>query len=144
MNTTRRKTRDDPDGGAQNILVIGGSHFGLAVAKYLAESAQSVTFASEDRPTDVADEVKIIDRKISDANDVRFLASEVTDVDLVVVVGSDSKALLWGHLARRELDPGVVVAGISNPAHEPAFEGTGVDNIDIPRLLAGRIRDRYK
>lgn len=143
MNTTRRKPRDDPDETAQNLLVIGGNHFGLAVAEYLTEGAQSVTFVSEDQLIDVADEVKAIHRKLSNANDVRSLASEVTDVDLVVVVGSDSEALLLGYLARRELDPRVVVAGISNPANDSAFEGTGVDRIELPRLLAEQIRDRY-
>lgn len=144
MNTTRRKPPDDSDEADQNVLVIGGNHFGLAVAEYLTEDAQSVTFVSEDQPTDAADEVKSIKRKLSDANDVRSLAVEVTDIDVVLVVGSDSEALLLGYLARRELDPRVVVTGISNPANDSAFEGTGVDCIDLPRLLAEQVRDRYK
>jgi Trk K+ transport system NAD-binding subunit len=146
MNTTRRKTYDNPNKATQNVLVIGGNHFGLAVAKYLTEGDLSVTFVSEEQPTDAADEVKTIHRKLSNAKDVRSLASEVTDVDLVVVVvvGSDAEALLLGYLARREFDPRDVVAGISDPANDSAFEGTGVDRIDMPRLLAEQIRDRYK
>jgi Trk K+ transport system NAD-binding subunit len=145
MNTTRRKARDEPDESAQNVLVVGGSHFGLAVAEYLTEGAQSVTFVSEEQPSHVPDGVTSIHRKISDANDVRSLASEITDIDLVVVVGGpDSQALLLGYLARRELDPPDVVTNLSNPTNDPAFEGTGVDRIDMPRLLAEQIRDRYK
>ena len=145
MDATRRNPRDNPDKAVQNVLVIDGGHFGLAVAEYLTEGARSVTLVSETDPTGVADGVKLIQRTLSDANDVRALASEVTDIDtVVVVVGSDSEALLLGYLARRELDPRDVVAGISNPANEPAFEGTGVDIIDVPRLLAERIRSGYE
>jgi len=144
MDAIRRNSRDDPDKAARNVLVIGGDRFGLAAAEYLAEGARSVTLVSETEPTDVADEVTLIQRTLLDANDVRALASEVADIDLVVVVGSDSEALLLGYLARRELDPHDVVAGISNPTNEPAFEGTGVDLIDMPRLLAERTRDRYE
>lgn len=143
MNTTRRTPRDEPDDTARNVLVIGGNHFGRAVAEYLTEGAQSVTFVSEDRPIHVEGEVTPIHRDLSDASDVRALASELRDIDLVVIVGSDSKALLLGYLARRELDPRTVVAGISNPANDPAFQDTGVDRIDIPRLIADRIRDRH-
>lgn len=143
MNRTRRKADDELDGAGQNLLVIGGDHFGLAVAEYLTEGAQSVTFVSENRPTDIPDGVKSIHRRISDANDIRSLGSEVADIDLVVIVGSDSQALLLGYLARRELDPRNVVTDVSNPANDPAFEGTGVDRIDMPRLLAEQIRDRY-
>lgn len=144
MNATRRNARDDPDDPARNVLVIGGTQFGLAVAEYLTEGAQSVTYVSDDRPTDVTDGVEYIHRTLSDANDVRSLASAVDDIDLVVIVGSDSRALLLGYLARREFDPCDVIAGISDPATEQAFEGTGVDRIDVPRLLAARIRDRYE
>jgi Trk K+ transport system NAD-binding subunit len=144
MDTTRRKAGDDHDKATQNVLVIGGNHFGLAIAEYLTEGSQSVTFVSENQPIDLVDGVKSINRKLSNANDVRTLASEITDIDLVVVVGSDSQSLLLGYLSQRELDPCDVVVGISNPVNEPAFEGTGVDCIDIPRLLAEQIRDRCK
>jgi Trk K+ transport system NAD-binding subunit len=144
MNTTRRKPGDYPDEAAQNILVIGGNHFGLAIAEYLTETARSVTFVSDDQPTGVPHDVTLLHRKLSDADDVRALASEITDVDLVVVVGSDSEALLLGHLVRRELGPRDVVAGISNPDNDSAFEGTGVDRIDVSRLLAEQICDQYK
>jgi len=143
MNTTRRNPRDDSDKLPQNVLVIGGNHLGLAVAENLAGGARSVTVVSDTQPSDIADGVRPVHRKVSDANDVRALASEITDVDLVVVVGSDSEALLLGYLARRELDPRDVVTGISNPTNGSAFEGTGVDYIDMPRLLAKQIRDRY-
>jgi Trk K+ transport system NAD-binding subunit len=143
MNTTRRKQCDDPDEAAQNVLVIGGNHFGLSVAEYLTESARSVTFVSEDRPTDVADGVNSIHNELSDANDIRTLASEVTDVDLVVVVGSDAQGLLLGYHVRREFDQLDVVAGISDPANDSAFEDSGVDRIDVPRLLAAQIRNQY-
>lgn len=144
MITTRRKPGDTPDETPRNVLVIGGSHFGLTVAEYLTEGTRSVTFVSDDPLTDAANDVKAIHRELSDANDVRALASEVAEVDLVVIVGSDSEALLLGHLARRELGPRDIVAGISNPANDSAFEGTGVDRIDMPRLLAEKICDRYR
>jgi len=144
MHMIRRNSRDDSSKAARDVLVVGGDNFGLAVAEYLTEGAQSVTFVSETRPTDVADEVKPIHRELSGANDIRALASEITDVDLVVVIGSESETLLLGYLVRRELDPCNVVAGISNPNNEPAFEATGVDHIDVPRLIAERICDRYE
>ncbi len=123
--------------------MIGGNHLGRAVAEYLTEGTRSVTFVSEDHPIDVDAGVTSIHRKLSDAKDVRALASEVTDVDLVVIVGTDSQALLLGYLARRAFDPDAVVAALSNPATDSAFEGTGVDRIDMPRLLADQLRDRY-
>ena len=144
MDATRRNPRDNPDGTAQNVLVIDGGHFGLAVAEYLTEGARSVTLVSETKPADIADGVTLIQRTLSDADDVQALASEVTDIDIVVVVGSDSKALLLGYLARREFDPCDVVAGISNPANGSAFEGTGVDIIDVPRLFAERIQSGHE
>ena len=144
MNTIHRNSRDNSHKAARNILVIGGDHFGLAVAEYLTGGAQSVTFVSETKLIDIADEVKPIHRELSGANDVRALASEITDIDLAVVIGSDSETLLLGYLVRRELDPHDTVVGISNPANESAFEGTGVDHIDIPQLLAEQIYGRYE
>jgi Trk K+ transport system NAD-binding subunit len=143
MNETHQAPRDDPDSPAPNVLVIGGDDFGFAVAEYLDEGAQSVTVVSEHQPTAPPDDVEVISRELSDATDVRSLAAEVTGTDLVVVVGSDSEALLLGYLVRSELDPCDVVSGLSNPENELAFEGTGVDCIDVPRLLAKRIHDRY-
>lgn len=60
MNTNRRNHRADSDETAQNILVFGRKNFGLTVAEYLTEDANSVTFVSEDHPTDVADGVNFI------------------------------------------------------------------------------------
>lgn len=140
MNTTRRKAHDDSDKAALNILVIDGNHFGRTLAEYLVESAQSVTFVSEDKPIDVGDGVGSLHRKLSNANDVQALASELTNIDLVVV-GPES--LLLGYLFRREFDPCDVVVGISNPANVPVFEGTGVDCINLPQIFAEEIRDRY-
>jgi len=142
MNATHRAPNDDPDSAAPNVLVIGGDGFGVAVGEYLTEGAQSVTVVSERQPTAPPDAVDVVDRELSDATDVRSLAAEVTDIDLVVV-GSDSEALLLGYLVRRELDPCDVVSAVSNPEHVPAFESTGVDCIDMPRLLAEEIHDRY-
>jgi len=144
MNTTRHPRREYSDKATRNVLVIGGDHFGLAVAEYLSEGAQSVMFVSETRPTGVADDVEPLHRKLSNANDIQALASENADTDLVVVIGSDSQALLVGYLIRRELDSCDVVAGISNPANASAFGGTGVEYIDVPQLLAEQIRDRYR
>jgi len=144
MNTIRRNSRSDSHEAARNVLVIGGDRFGLAVAEYLTESARSVTFVTETAPTDVADGVKSIHRELSGVNDVRALASEIADVGLVVVIGADSESLLLGYLIRRELDPREVVAGVSNPANGSAFEEADVDHIDLPRLLAEQIRDRYE
>ena len=101
-----------------------------------------MTFGSEPEPGDITDGTRPIRRTPPDASDVRALASEVTDIDLVV--GSDSEALLPGYVARRQFDPRDVAAGISDPADGPAFEGTGVDLVDVPRLLVERIRDRYE
>ena len=101
-----------------------------------------MTFVFEPEPVDITDGMRSIRRTLPDASDVRTLASEVTDMDLVV--GSDSEALLPGYVARREFDPCDVVAGVSDPANGPAFEGTGVNLVDLPRLLAERIRDRYE
>ena len=143
MNAIRQNPRDGPDGAAQDVLVIGGGRFGLAVAECLTEGARSVTLVSETEPVDITDEMRLIQRTPLNASDVRTLASEVADVDLVVV-GSDSEALLPGYVARREFDPCDVVAVISDPANGPAFEGTDVDLVDMPRLLVERIRDRYE
>jgi Trk K+ transport system NAD-binding subunit len=144
MDTIRRNTRNGSHRAAQNVLVIGGDRFGLAVAEYLTEDAQSVTFVSETKLVDITDSVKSLHRTLSGANDVQALASENADTDLVVVIGSDSQALLVGYLIRRELDSCDVVAGISNPANASAFGGTGVEYIDIPQILAERICDRYE
>lgn len=143
MNTTRRIERDESARDDLDVLVIGGGCFGLAIAEYLAEWARSVTFAAEVAPADCGDGVKAIQREVRDASDVRSLASDVTDVDLVITAGSDSQALLTGCLARREF-PCAVVAGVDDPANGPAFDCTGVDRISIPRLLAERIRERYE
>ena len=138
MNTARRRSTDS---ALEHVLVIGGDRFGLAVAQYLTECSQTVTFVSADRPSGIADGVEALHRELSDASDVRALGSELTDVDLVVTLGSDAEALLTGYLARLELDPDAVVAGTVDPGVDPAFEGTGVARIDVPQLLAERIDD---
>jgi len=142
MNAIRQNPRDGPNGAARDVLVIGGGYFGPAVAEHLTEGARSVTLVFEPEPVDITDGMRFIRRTLLDASDVRTLASEVADIDLVV--GSDSEALLPGYVARREFDPCDVVAGVSDPANGPAFEGTGVNLVDVPRLLAERIRDRYE
>ena len=142
MNAIRQNPRDGPDGTARNVLAIGGGRFGLAVAKYLTRGARSVMFGSEPEPGDITDGTRPTQRTPPDASNVRALASEVTGTDLVV--GADSEALLPGYVARRQFDSCDVVAGVSNPADGPAFEGTGADLVDVPRLLVERIRDRYE
>ena len=81
MSTTCRHLREESNKPKPYVLVIGGTRFSLAVAEYVSEDAQSVTFVSENQPTDIGDGVKLIHHKLADANDVRTLASEVTDVD---------------------------------------------------------------
>jgi Trk K+ transport system NAD-binding subunit len=140
----RRNSRNDSYRAARNALVIGGDYFGFAVAEYLTESAHSVTFVSETNLTDVTDGVKPIHHELSGANDIRVLTSEIADVGPTVVIGSDSETLLSGCLVRRELDPCDVVAGTLNPANSSALEDTVVDHIDLPRLLAEQMCDRYE
>ena len=142
MNAIRQNPRGGPGGAARDVLVIGGSHFGLAVAEYFTAGARSMTLASEPEPVDITDGSRLIRRTPPDASGIRTLASAITDMDLVV--GSDSEALLPEYVARREFDPSDVVAGISDPANGPAFERTGVDLVDMPRLLVEQIRDRYE
>lgn len=143
MNTERRTDTAGIDGAPTHVLVIGGTRLSLAVAEYLTRTG-SVTYASGNQPSGGVDGVDAIDRDIATATDVRALASEVADVDLVVAVGSDSRALLTGRLIRQQLEPRTVVAGIFDPANAAAFEGTGVETVDIPRLLADEICDRYR
>lgn len=144
MNTTPRQPRDNSNEAKPKVPVIDGAPFGFAVAEYLTENAQSVTFVSEDQPTDVADEVKLIHRKLSNTTNIQSLESEVTDVDLIVAIaGSDSQGLPYGYITRRKFEPCDVGAGISNPANSSAFEDTGVDCLDMPRTLAEQICDRY-
>ena len=83
--------------------------------------------------------MRLIKRTPPDANDVRTLASAATGMDLVVV--SDSEALPLGYVARPEFDP-CESSRASRIRRRPAFEGTGVDLVDTPRLLVGQVRDR--
>ena len=144
MDTMRRNSRNDSHRAAWNALIIGGDHFGLAVAEYLTESAQSVTFVSETNPTNVTDGVKPIHHKLSGANDIRTLTSEIADVVLVAVTDSDSETLLSGYLVRRELDPCNVVASILNSGQRFGPQGHWHGSFDLPRLLAEQICDRYE
>ena len=144
MDIVRRNSRSDSHRAAWNALVIGGDHFGLAVAEYLTESAQSVTFVSETNPTDVTDGVKPIHHELSSANDIRTLTSEITDVGLVVIAGSDSETLLSGYLVRHEPDPYNVVANISNSGRRFGPQRHWRELFDVPRLLAEQICDRYE
>jgi len=144
MHTTRRDSRNDSHRAAWNALIIGGDHFGLAVAEYLTESAQSVTFVSETNPTGVTDGVKPIHHELSSANDIRTLISEIADVGLAVVTGSDSETLLSGYLVRREPDPCDVVANISNSGRRFGPQRHWRELFDVPRLLAEQICDRYE
>ena len=134
---------DDSESDGGSVLVMGDDRFGLAVAESLSENGRSVTFVSERRPSDVTEDVDSLSRSLADANDVGAIRSDVSDVDLVVVVGSDSRTLLLGHLARSELGANNVVAGVSDPSNGPAFDATDIDHIDVSALLAERIGERY-
>jgi Trk K+ transport system NAD-binding subunit len=88
--------------------------------------------------------VEFLRRRVADGSHVRSLAEELPDIDVVVAVGPDEEVLLIGYLARREFDACLVVAGITDPRTESAFEDTGVDTISLPQLLADGIRERYR
>lgn len=143
MNKTQRIESDHPTVESIRALVIGGNRFGLAVAEGLTEDAESVTLVTDDPTVTGGDGIESIQRDITGMRDVKSIASEVDDVDLVVVVGADEQALLSGYLARLELDPSMVIAGLDDPTNDPAFQGTGIDRINVPALLAERIRERY-
>jgi Trk K+ transport system NAD-binding subunit len=143
MTTTRSTEAETTDGIAEHVVVVGGDHFGLAIAEYLVGEGRSVTFVSETELPGVVDGVAFIHREITAASDVRALGLELADADVVVVVGIDSEALVTGYLVRQELNPRTVVAGLSDPSNCPAFEGTGIERIDVPRLLADRIHDQH-
>jgi Trk K+ transport system NAD-binding subunit len=140
--TTRRIPEDDTRTEATEVLVMGSDTPARAVAKYLTGPSHSVTVVSPES-TVAIEGVEALQREITNADDVRRLAEDVADVDLVVAVGSDERALFMGYLARREFEPCVVVAGVDDPVNERAFEGTGVECVCVAELLADAIYERY-
>lgn len=132
-----------PSDGEMEILVIGGGRFGLALASNLADRAGSVTFVDDGPDLDgEAGDVDVVPNRVSDASDIEQIGDEVGRVDAVVVAGSDSQALLSGHLASRELDPHVVVALLSDPQLACAFDEAEIVHVDTAALFADEVRDR--
>lgn len=147
MTTARRLVEDDdtPAASATSAIVFGGGRQSTALAESLAESMESVTLVGRDADPDlVGEDVEVVRRSTTNAAEVRAIGATVGPVDAVVATGSDGEALLAGHLARMELDPDVVIATVTDPTRDEAFEDTGIERVDVPGVLAEHIRSRLE
>jgi Trk K+ transport system NAD-binding subunit len=135
---------DEPQSaGSTNLVVLGGGSRARGLAESLAVSVGPVTMVGDDEGPERTDgEFDRLDHPINQASDVNAIGDSVGPVDVVVAVGTDSEALLAGYLARRELDPNVVIATVDDPDRQAAFSATGVEPLDVSALLADRIRSR--
>lgn len=147
MTRKRRIVREaDPRAASSvDLVVLGDGRRALALADGLVGSVGSITLVGDDAtPGRPADGVETLPGPVENAADVRAIEDAVGPVDAVVATGSDSQALFAGYLARRELDPDVVIATVEDPERDAAFRGIGIERLDVASLLADRVRARLE
>lgn len=147
MTEKQRLVREDEpqSAGSTTLVVLGGGSRARGLAESLAGSVGPVTMVGDDVGPDCTDgDFDRLDHPINHATEVNAIEDSVGSVDAVVAVGTDSEALLAGYLARRELDPNVVIATVDDPDRKAAFSATGVEPLDVSALLADRIRERLE
>jgi Trk K+ transport system NAD-binding subunit len=140
----RMVLEDEPQSaGSTTLVVLGGGPRARALAESLAGSVGPVTMVGNDVDPDRTDGTfDRLDHRIDHAQDVNAIEDSVGPVDAVVAVGTDSETLLAGYLARRELEPDVVIGTVDDPDRKAAFSDTGIEPLDISAVLATQIRER--
>lgn len=147
MTENRRIVRDaDPQAASSiDLVVLGDGRRALALADGLVGSVGSITLVGDDDTAGRStDGIETLPGPVENAADLRAIEDAIGPVDAVVATGTDSQALFAGYLARRELDPDVVIATVSDPDRDAAFSGTGIERLDVSALIAERVRTRLE
>ncbi len=146
MPSNQQLGHTDPDpASTRHLVVLGGGRQGRALAESLVDSVDTVTLVCTDTDPERAPEgVDVLPERVASATDVTAIEDVAGPVDAVVATGTDSEALLAGYLARRELDPDIVIATMTDPARDAAFSATGIERLDVSTVLADHIRSRLE
>ncbi|MGM0591845.1 MAG: Trk system potassium transporter TrkA [Halobacteriota archaeon] len=137
---------DEPPGGAEEVVVVGGSEVGYHVARLLEERGFNPRFIEQDheRARELAENLPDTVVMESDATDIDFLEREyVGEADLLVAtLDSDEKNLLVTLLAKR-LGVERTVAVIDTTDYVELFEAVGVDVGVSPREVVAEEITRF-
>lgn len=118
------------------VLVIGGGEIGLGLARALVEDGRPATFVGDCTAGGVDSGVDLVTTQLHDASDLQAVLDAVDEVGAVVAAGTDSEALLFAHLARRQLDKTPVFALVDRPSRMAAFDGVDVKPLQTATVMA--------
>lgn len=124
-----------------HVLVISDHRLGFATAERLDGTHDSVLYAGEYSCADSENEpaIPVISASPENIADVRRIREHVGAVDVIVVIGEDTRSLFIAHLCQLVFDPDAVLATLSDPERRPAFLEAGVQFIELPDLYATHI-----
>lgn len=120
------------------VLIIGGGRVGKALAERLEDRDEEVVIIENDPDRMEALRDQGFTVKCGDGTDRRFLREAGADNAAVVAATThdDDVNLLVSQLARNTFDVDTVVARVTEPANEDAFDDLDVEGIPSPMAAA--------
>jgi len=126
----------------KRIGIIGGGHFGSALAACLAEKGAEVVLLDNDRET-IRQLASVVSRAVQGDATNRDAISEagMPDCDAVVVsIGTNMEASIMATMILKELKVKLVVAKAASDVHGKVLERLGADRVIYPhRDMAERL-----
>lgn len=120
------------------IVIMGGGRVGLNLASKLIENGNDVTVIekNEDLCSNAAAELDAL-VICGNGTDTKILKeANIEDAEVFVAATGNDEANLLSSILVKDYSNSKVIARVSDPSHEEAFQKVGIDSVVSPELTA--------
>jgi trk system potassium uptake protein TrkA len=120
------------------IVIMGSGRVGLNLASKLVDNGNDVTIIEKDEEL-CSNAAAELDALVICGNgtDTKTLEeANIRDVDVFVAATGNDEANLLSSILVRDYTASKIIARVSDPAHEEAFQKVGIDSVVSPELTA--------
>jgi trk system potassium uptake protein TrkA len=120
------------------VVIMGSGRVGLNLASKLVDKGNDVTVIEKDEEL-CSNAAAELDALVICGNgtDTKTLEeANIRDVDVFVAATGNDEANLLSSILVRDYTTSKIIARVSDPAHEEAFQKVGIDSVVSPELTA--------
>jgi len=120
------------------IVIMGSGRVGLNLASKLVDKGNDVTLIEKDEElcSNAAAELDALVICGNGTNTKTLEEANIKDVDVFVAATGNDEANLLSSILVRDYTASKIIARVSDPAHEEAFQKVGIDSVVSPELTA--------
>ena len=121
-------------------IIMGGGRVGLALANLLIEEGFDITLIESDESlcAEVASELDALVICGNGTSSKLLEETNIEDADYFIATTGNDEANLLSCILVRKYNVETIIARVSNPDHEEAFEEVGIDRVISPEISAAR------